>query len=117
MFYDNIGLNIILNEKTKLIYKYNIDKIACTNYRYHKKIPTRLLFILIEIFLSILFVLYNLILSNRIIEENNQKIKEILKLIHIKPIYNYLSYSFIYFIQLTFISLFIISKFFFIKLI
>ncbi|CAF2158208.1 unnamed protein product [Rotaria magnacalcarata] len=109
IFFDKIALNLILNEESRIEYEYNINTISCTLYRHHKTIPTRWSFILMEILLSIIYLLFYLIITNLIIEENNKKIKEILKLIYIQPIMNYLSYAFIYFIQLSFTTFSIIG--------
>ncbi|CAF3674920.1 unnamed protein product [Rotaria socialis] len=111
IFFDKIALNLILNEESRIKYEYNINTISCTLYRHHKTIPTRWSFILMEILLSIIYLLFYFIITSLIIEENNKKIKEILKLIYIQPIMNYLSYAFIYFIQLSFTTFSIIGEY------
>jgi len=109
MLIDLIGINVMLNEDLSLI-TFNYNSLSCTKYRYHNKIPTRWSFILIELSLSIIYLFYYFIISYQIIKENNQKIKEIIKIIHIQPLIYYLSWAFTFFIILLFISFSITSK-------
>ncbi|CAF1132313.1 unnamed protein product [Rotaria sp. Silwood1] len=104
MFIDSIVLNIMLDEDFSIINSLNYRRISCTSYRHHKTIPTRWSFILMEILLSIIFLFFYFIINNSIINENNQKVKEILKIIHIQPLINYLAWAIRYLIILTFIT-------------
>lgn len=111
MLIDIIGINVMLNEDlSKLSIKYSI--IKCSKYRYDKLIPTRWSFIFIQLILSFIYLFYSLIISNIILNENINKIKEILKIIHIKPFINYLSFIIIYFLIISFLTSSITSKVF-----
>jgi len=46
-----------------------------------------------EIFLSITFLFYSFIIIHFIIQEKKDKIKEIIKIIHIQPFINYLAWA------------------------
>ncbi|CAF3422421.1 unnamed protein product, partial [Rotaria sp. Silwood2] len=86
MFIDSIVVNKMLNEDISIIDSLNYRRISCTLYRHHKTIPTRWSFIFMEISLSIIYLSFFLIITNSIIQENNKKVKEILKIIHIQPL-------------------------------
>ncbi len=103
MLIDLIGINLMLNEDLSLI-SLNYNSISCTKYRHHNQIPTRWSFILMELSLSIYFLFYYFIISHQIIQENNQKIKEIIQIIHIQPFIYYFSWALTAFFILSFIS-------------
>ncbi|CAF1436607.1 unnamed protein product, partial [Rotaria sordida] len=104
IFIDSIVINLMLNEDLSIIYSWNHRSISCTSYRHHKTIPTRWSFILMEIALSIIYLFFYFIISNSIIQENNEKVKEILKIIHIQPLINYFAWALRYFFILSFIT-------------
>jgi len=92
MLIDLIGINLMLNDDLSTI-SLNHYSISCTSYRYHKKIPTRWSFILMELSLSITFLFYYFIIVHFIIQENNQKVKEIIQIIHIQPFIYYFAWA------------------------
>ncbi|CAF4751858.1 unnamed protein product [Rotaria sp. Silwood2] len=104
MFIDSIVVNKMLNEDISIIDSLNYRRISCTLYRHHKTIPTRWSFIFMEISLSIIYLSFFLIITNSIIQENNKKVKEILKIIHIQPLINYFAWALRYLIILSFIT-------------
>ncbi len=93
MFIDSIVISIMLNINPSLNPSWNFYRIVCTSYRHHKTIPTRWSFILMEMFLSITFLFYSFIIIHFIIQEKKDKIKEIIKIIHIQPFINYLAWA------------------------
>ncbi|UJR24690.1 hypothetical protein I4U23_006063 [Adineta vaga] len=93
IFLDSIVISILLNEKKSLIPSWTFSRITCTSYRHHRTIPTRWSFILIEYSLSITYLFYSFIIIHFILQEKNMKIKEIIKIIHIQPLINYLAWT------------------------
>lgn len=92
IFIDLIFISIILNEDlSSILISHN--SIICTKYRHHKTIPTRWSFILMELSLSITYLIFNLIIINYLIKEDNQKVKEIIKINHIQPFIYYFSWA------------------------
>jgi hypothetical protein len=89
----------MLNEDRMLSLSHR--SMSCTSYRHHQTIPTRSSFIFMEFCLFFTFSFYYFLIVDQIIKQKNEKRKEILKLIHIEPLINYLSLALTYFCILT----------------
>lgn len=98
---------MMLNKSQTKLYYWRSYSISCSLYRYHKRIPTRWSFILMEMCLNLIYLFFNFIISYLIIQENNQQVKQIIKLIHIQPIIYYLVWTLRFFITILFINFFI----------
>lgn len=90
--------------------KFEYEMIRCTKSRSSKQIPTRWIFFVMQLVLLIFYFSFNLILSTLIIEEKKEKMKEILQLININPLLNYLSWTFTFTLILSMNSIVIISE-------
>ncbi len=103
MFIDSIGRNVMLEEDFPII-SFIYHTITCTSYRHHKTIPTRWNFIFMELSLDIFFLFYYFIIVYFIIMENKQKVKEIIRIIHIQPFINSFAWALRAFFILQFIT-------------
>ena len=109
MLIDLIGISLMREEDFRQL-KIYAGRITCTDYRHDQQIPTRWEFILMELTLLFTLLFSNMILSNQIIEENNEKVKEILKMIDIHPLINYFCLALRSFFILSINSIFITSE-------
>ena len=93
IFVDSIMTRIVLGRSESIVISWTFSRISCTPYRRHETIPTRWSFLFMTFSLSITYLFYSFIIIHFILQEKLLKIKEIIKIIHIQPLINYLAWA------------------------